>query len=316
MGGSALKNFPTRRYQKEEFSLVQERVLQLLRSVNIDAAPLLYYREKETFGDLDVLVRWDKDVNLAITSILKLFRPQDFFINNAVLSLNVEELQVDFIITSSFTFPTSYHYFAYNDLGNFMGRIAKEVFDVKYGHDGLHANVKIGSNVIDKLEVSRDSKKIFEFLGFDYRRYMQGFDTLDDIFNYVINSLYFHPSYFALDKLNHINRTRNRKRANYSLFLEKIKDYDVKSLIPIPPHSVDSFFPDANIGENRNRIIASTLRYQNSKGRVIDILKSKGFTGKALGKAHQIIFHKLGACRDKYSEIVSNLTDEEVLFYL
>ncbi|GAF99140.1 unnamed protein product, partial [marine sediment metagenome] len=58
----------------------------------------------------------------------------------------------------------------------------------------------------------------------DYEKYLEGFDEVEDIFQYVIDSKYFNPKIFEYEQLNHQNRTRNKKRKNYELFLQYVKD--------------------------------------------------------------------------------------------
>jgi hypothetical protein len=102
------------------------------------------------------------------------------------------------------------------------------------------------------LLLSREPQAIFDFLGFDYSRYLQGFSELEDIFKFVIGSKYFDYHLFDLENLNTINRTRNRKRKTYNLFLAYLKDHNVTKEFTFNPDKttyvpwIAQSFPAAN----------------------------------------------------------------------
>lgn len=144
---------------------------------------------------------------------------------------------------------------------------------IKYGFCGLKAkiySVETGS-VLGEITVSKDNRKIFEFLGFDYDVYLQGFDTKQEIFDFVVNGKYFDPERFQMHKLNHIDRKRNAKRATYHEFLTFINDNTFKpgykfKRKDIYYKDIDKFFPEANFlatlkdfrkKEKERKIIAS-----------------------------------------------------------
>ena len=56
MGGRALKKAFTRRYTKEEFEAVSQELLTKIRKTFDRADVPLYYHNKETFGDIDIIV--------------------------------------------------------------------------------------------------------------------------------------------------------------------------------------------------------------------------------------------------------------------
>ncbi len=227
MGGNALKNqITTRRYNREEFDKLSNEILGKSISVFPDAKIIPFYKNKESFGDLDIIVSIPPGFNYSFINhfIEKTFRPAGYSYNDKVYSFNVEELQVDLITVEPENYNTCLNYFSYNDLGNFVGRVAKGIFDLKYGHDGLTMPVRLeNNNTLGYATVSKDTTAILSVLGFDPERFFAGFNELEEIFNYVIKSRYFKKDLFDLENLNHINRTRNRKRDSYMKFLEYIK---------------------------------------------------------------------------------------------
>jgi len=219
MGGNAIKSVYTRRYQKEEFDILANEVISKLREKKFICQSTISYKSKESFGDLDVLVFKTMTMGEFMPIIKELFNPQEDYRNSDCYSIHYKELQIDFILVSPEEWETTTTYFSYNDLGNFMGRIARDL-GFRYGDYGLAYDFPEGERVI----VSRNVEKIFPFLGFNYERYCQGFNTLEDIFDYVINSNYFNKESFAYENLNHTNKARNLKRKSYVAFIEYIEN--------------------------------------------------------------------------------------------
>lgn len=220
MGGNALKNCVTRRYQADEFALLADEVLHALRRDFPDrrAALLPAYRSKADFGDMDVLMetapvgeirRWAVDT----------WNPAEVSANGNVISFECRQLQVDLIGQSPENFDTALAYYSWNDLGNLLGRIAHKM-GVRYGHDGLSVVLRDGNHQFAERVVSKDTDRILSFLGYDPARWRAGFDTLEDIFSFAASTPYFNAAIFDYDNRNHTARVRDRKRANYRGFLE------------------------------------------------------------------------------------------------
>ena len=89
-------------------------------------------------------------------------------------------------------------------------------FNLKYGQNGLFVRIWSGINYSNKNDilVSKNYPKIFEFLGLDYQRWLEGFDEIEDIFEFVTTSHLFDPKEYQLNRLNKTNRDRNLKRKN------------------------------------------------------------------------------------------------------
>lgn len=99
MGGSALKNTQTRRYELDEYLRIANLVTVKLSSlVNVHRVNVIpHIRDKQTFGDLDVLYTTWSDVAVRRDAIQRMFSPNEIVKNGDVISFNVEELQVDAI---------------------------------------------------------------------------------------------------------------------------------------------------------------------------------------------------------------------------
>jgi hypothetical protein len=114
------------------------------------------------------------------------------------------------------------NYFAWNDLGNLMGRVAHKL-GFKYGHEGLSMTFRDGDYQYAEVNLSKDPRAIVEFLGYDYDRFAEGFDTVEEIFNFTASTEFFNKDIYLLENRNHTSRTRDRKRKTYSEFLTWIE---------------------------------------------------------------------------------------------
>lgn len=249
MGGNALKNTKTRRLNKQDFSDTQSIVIEKLQSffpsARIESIPA--YFDKKTFGDLDILIsadvvksfkdkekekKWMAEVNPLGVLMSKLFNSEEAIENDTVLSFDYREhkeveygFQIDLIYTDNDYFDFAKNYFSYNDLGNLIGRVAAGM-GLKFGHNGLTYNVKEKDDHFAIVEISRDFYKSLDFLGFSVERYKQGFNNLEEIFEYVSSSKYYNPDLYKLENRSYAERVRDRKRPTYRAFLKYSSDLE------------------------------------------------------------------------------------------
>lgn len=249
MGGNAIdQTYDSKPGRKpaDEYFRIMERTCWKLNNMfpwSLTSAVRAYHT-KSSFGDGDILLDRDELPPNWIRLVHSMFSPQNMVINRFKgtplsykwndevppaspecfsVSFDVQGLQVDLILVDREEFHTARVYYAFNDLGNFMGRIAERM-GFTYGWNGFWKEVRYQGEVVDKLLVSRDSRKVFEFLGYDYDRFKQGFDTLEDVYQFAASTKYFNRHPFLLENRNHKSRVRDAKRASYNGFLEWMKD--------------------------------------------------------------------------------------------
>lgn len=229
MGGKAF-GFEAKRMEKDEYEDTLALNLARINSsqhYNGMGKGVISYSNKETFGDIDILVPsehfsfdkfWDKHK----------FRYKDFKRNGSVISLlDKQDRQIDIITTPLDIYNIHYNYLAYNDMGNFIGRIAKSL-NLKYGHDGLSMVVRYKGDATRKIGVipiSTDVQYIYDLLDIPYRCY----DTMEQIYKDIMSSKYYHKDSFLLEKQSHHARVRDRKRKSYHGMLNYIKDNDTST---------------------------------------------------------------------------------------
>ena len=181
-------------------------------------------REKETHGDIDVLV-YSRGVEDAFRHLNTFFDVRQYIKNpsgyNVLLFIRDKYVQVDLNKVSMEDFNFAYDYFSWNDLGNLIGRIAHRQ-GLKFGHDGLWYIYRDGDQLLGEVLITGSYLDALEYLGFDSQQYEDGFDTFEDMFRWVETSQYFEPCAFPLEHRNHQARMRDSKRKTYQAFLRRI----------------------------------------------------------------------------------------------
>lgn len=299
MGGLALKNLtiPTRRYERAEFDIISVELLDTLRQTFKRVAMPLFYKNKKSFGDADLIVSMEGFNGNIRDYITETFKPTEIFHNGNCYSFDYKDLQVDLITLAPEHFDSNEMYLSYNDLGNFIGRIAQG-FGLKYGQEGLwYEHYFKGTNLGSSkpIIISKNYKEIYEFLGLSYERWEQGFDELEDIFEYIATCKYFNWERFQLKSLNKINRERNLKRKSYMSFLEwidnNVADDNHKFIFDKTQEEyndiIGAAFPDSDLELNIRK-----LEYEHCRGLYIkakfnggDVMRKYGLKDKALGDA-------------------------------
>ena len=336
MGGNIKFVTPTKRYSVEEYnkasSEVIEKLSQTIFTVNCadkNIQIVKSYKTKESFGDCDIVVNSEYLKSNYIESIVSSFKLKvgDWSKNGNVFSFVYEKMQVDLIITPSDEFQTSLDYFAWNDLGNLIGRQSKRI-GIKFGHDGSYIIVKDKDQVLGKILLTKNISKLFDVLGLDYTVWKNGFDTLEDIFKFVASGKYFNPDIYLFENRNAISRERDRKRATYNSFLKWCETYtgsvyNHKEKSERTGYNIVQPYFDRDIIPN----FPQTLELYNSlvATHKLNILYKEKFNGVIINKLTGLEGKELGAFMSwvktkkipfiKYKEKTCNLIIKRLHYY-
>lgn len=231
MGGKALTDGLTRRQTREEYFQKSFEVTTILNSqVDLYSKLTKTYTQKDSFGDSDII--YFSPEPLSKDDVEYLFQDsKEVKRNNTVISFEYKEMQVDLIWAHSDYFWFCYEYHGNHDLGNFIGKLAHK-FGMKFGHDGLWLPIRDDTQHVQDVLVTRDHRKAMEFLGFDYEVYRNGFNTPEEIFQYVTTSPYYNPDFYLLENNNTISKMRDKKRPSYNAFLKFGAEYTGQRWLP------------------------------------------------------------------------------------
>ena len=296
MGGRALKGTFPRRYERQEFEDISKELTERLQLTFKRVDVPLFYKNKKTFGDADIVVsleELDDEFNMR-EFITTEYAPNEIFHNGNCWSFDYKELQIDIITVSGEHYDSTLMYLSYNDLGNFIGRLAHGL-GLKYGQEGLWYEHNFKGSNIGTIMISKDYPKIFNFLGISYDRWAEGFDELEDIFKYISESKFFNWKMFQLKELNKINRDRNMKRASYTSFLEWMDanvadeehEYKFEKDKTLYFNLLNETFPESDLVTQVRRLEYLECRrlYIQSKFNGGDVMRKYGLKDKKLGDA-------------------------------
>lgn len=146
--------------------------------------------------------------------------------NSNVLSFLFNSFQIDLIFVKSDIFEYSWNYFNWNDVGNLIGRLAKQ-YGLKHGWQGLYYVQRNGDHVVKEHLLSTQYLDILKCMCLDKYTFFKGFETYQEMFDWFVSSPRFIPDIFKFENLNHTNRVRDRKRKTYNMFLNYLEEIDV-----------------------------------------------------------------------------------------
>lgn len=266
--------------------------------------------EKDTHGDIDLLVlsehiqavrgtlidfSWKnpKTNRSYLHELSQDPNSLDNFMCEFVIGDTSYIVQVDLIKTPENIFSFAYGYFSFNDLGNLIGRIAHRR-GMKFGHDGLWYVHRRGDRVLAEILVSDDFFDALRYLGFDDDKWHPGFETFEEMFEWVARSEYFESSAYPLEHQNHRARTRDRKRKTYNMFLDWLEEngYDMSYVPSKKEEAIAQLFNDfPGVSQQVNAAEEADDLRMAYKKRIngIKVNELTGTEGKDLGSLMNIV---------------------------
>ena len=252
MGGNLFK---LGRIPKEKYIKIEREIRQYL-NLKLDNAYRIprYYANKLDFGDLDIIINSDRladNWEEIRQEIVKDLNIQQYKSNGRVFSTVYQNFQIDYFTTSDEFFESTYNYLSFNDLGNLIGKICRR-FNLKYGEKGLaYVYRRELGNYKKDLTITTNFKEISNFLKLNYDKWEKGFNNLEEIYQWVIDSPYFSVQPYLLRSTTLNNRIKNRP--TIQKFIEYIEKNNVtktynylenrSEYIPL----IDRSFPKVNL---------------------------------------------------------------------
>lgn len=317
MGGKALKKVETRRYNLEEYKETSSFIISELKKILLYSviSDIPYLREKETFGDLDVLVSFNTstDIQSIMQIILNHFQPDEHIKNGKVLTFNYKDLQVDIVFTPLECFPLSLTYYSWNDAGMLLGRIC-HYLGLKYGPEYLRLLVLNDNDRVCDIPLTNDPKIIFSILGLDFEIFKNGFDNYTQLFDFISTSKYFYYDIFDSALINSASRRRDNKRVSLHLFFEYLtlnqerwKHSNKKRTQDENIEFIDKLFPE--------KFIYNTIAEANRKIEIKRLVSEKWNGNIIMSIIPDLVDSKLGNAINKHKEYVKSF-DLDFEYYI
>jgi len=318
MGGSAFVQqfgIESKRIPDEQY-LVLTDGLQKIFAEKFNKTHLVQsYRQKQDHGDADFLI-WPNenpvDLDLLGEEISATHRVK----NSNITSYLIGGFQVDLIFCQQKWFETSCFYYDFDPSGNLSGKLAHK-FGLKLGHDGLSYILRDCKNTykLGQIDISNDPEQICKFLDLNWGLRKNGFDTQKEIFEYVVSSKYFNHKMFSYEAMNHIARTRDRKRESYRQFMQHIegceaKDFEFEQDKEQYLGYINDFFPKAKLTETIEQLFAKRAKItelsQKFNGEIA--MKISGLVGRDFGT----IFGSYKAGKGEWLEFLDDNSSENI----
>lgn len=338
MGGSALDR-QTERAGPQHYLNVYVQVQRRLQSEWPEAVTYLprKHRFKQDHGDLDLLVRRDT-VDLSRDWVKSAFGVDEVVVNGGVWTFGVglevpssdtnetSTLQVDLVTKRKEHWEMSKAFFDQSGLGNLMGKLCRWL-RYKWGFQGLRMPVyrdpkgersmKYGEYVL-----TRDPQEAFEFLGFNYERFQEGFQDMTEIFEYVRSSDYFCREPFMPKNMTADQKQRDRKRPVWDQFKNYLQDLEQLGELPSKPESRPTQEEAVNrakkafsqselhtrLEEDKRHLELREKSKETWTGRVP--MKKFGVEGRELGQMLENFYDTFTNERRRYEWLVQNSREE------
>ena len=185
------------------------------------------YADKPDFGDMDILFKSRPDWEQLRQKIIEDLGITEYKATGRVFSTVYKGLQTDFFSVPGRYLNSTYTFMSFNDLGNFIGRMCRR-FNLKYGEEGLSYVYRRPGNENYKidLEITQDFKKICAFLDLDYASWLVGFDSLESLYKWIIQSKCFSVAPY-LDEIRGKMKGREKERQTVTKFVAWLKHNNI-----------------------------------------------------------------------------------------
>ena len=231
MGGNVFKD-NRRMESKKEFYSVYGEQHKFLSSKNIHEFIELprQIESKTSFGDMDLVVNIDK-LNTYKSKLIDAGYPVSR--NGIVLSYQTpEKYQIDLIGIDKCKLNYALRYFSFGDHGNILGRLVKFQFQLKHGFNGLsYEFITDSPNYRRLIELSYVYDDILDLLKLNKYKFIEGFETEEELFDWIYESPYMNTTIYSFDKLKTSDAKRDKKRKFYCRWLDYLKTKPKKEYV-------------------------------------------------------------------------------------
>lgn len=289
------------RLTPEEFHSHRQRFEDVFKSLGVEGQSPLFYRTKDSFGDVDFLINEDTldgfitreeflDIMVEQFGLVK--KTNESVYKSHQVMYDMDGVDIDFLFSKNY--DMDFHMLSYNDLGGFISDLAKRNNLYLKLHKGIfvelggYGNVSLRDKHYTPLNIKFSD--VLAFLGLDYSRWEQGFEDLESIFEFVTSSPQFYSGMFSYKNLNNKRRTRAKKRKTFVEFHKYVKEKF--EFTDQPPKCVNfkDFFSEDVISYLDSEV-ARVVEYENTVGTIREerkefaqrVMDATGIDGKTLG---------------------------------
>lgn len=309
MGGKAFKD-SLRIESKKDYQNLYNEQKELFKDITNGFYLPRQLNSKTSFGDLDIILSKDY-IDLVAERLESLNHPIIITRNplteeityNVISYLYDNKYQVDLIFIENDHIDYALDYFSFGDQGNISGMLLRK-YSVKNSFLGLYFTYRQDNgNYKRDILISNKYEDYLNLLELDVDTFYRGFNTQEEVFEWITSSPFFESGIYSLNKLNHKRRARDSKREYYTNFLKYLETKD----LPVESNK----FLKLDSEEFKERYLKHELEYEElkrfkNKFNGFLITNLCGLEGESLGKF-------INDFKKQYSkEDILQFTDEEL----
>ena len=217
MGGNVFsKEYKSLPITKDSLSSFTEKIIPILKDLNIIYKFPKYFNSKTIFNDLDIICDFDNTISKS--DMISYFEGRNIpvKINSPAVSLLIDNHQVDLIETVNYDFSS--FLIDYGDTIVYIKRLLKNLDpNLTINTKGLEYKVRFKSTLVTVF-ITDDVYYILNLLDLNYKTYLDGFDSIEDVFDWIYQSKYFNTETMSIVSCNNKTRSRLNKRPSTQLF--------------------------------------------------------------------------------------------------
>jgi hypothetical protein len=309
MGGHALKTTNQERLERKDYLIIEKEVIKKIEII-LDCYYIpRYFDDKETFGDLDIL--YDSDDDEIYLKIVALLESKECVKNDNIFSCEYKLFQVDFIKTDPVHIECNKCFLDYGSFGEITSKMFKK-YELKYGHNGLYMKVYHNHDrckLITKICLTTNPKEVFDYIGLEYEKFKNGFNTQEEMFDFIVKCNYFDKNIYVTDDPNYLQKTKEKKRPVYKNFVDYItdKEYPVNNYIKYCDENKTEYqINTIRLFDKEDVFNEENIKYQNQ-------IKIKSiYNGKLVNNLTKYENKELGTFMKNFKEKIENF-DEYIL---
>ena len=173
--------------------------------------------------------------------------------------------------------------------------------------------LRSGDYVFKEVMVSENPDLIFQFGDYNYGEFLNGFDELEDMFDYVHTSKYFNKDIFLFHNRNHKSRVRDAKRPSYTAFLKYCETLEGATHYEWKSNLTKGYYLEDD--EHQGFLDKAFELFPGFRERfaatVIEFNKSKLFKSKFSGEQ---VMYLTGLCRKELGQFMQFLRNNNTDF--
>lgn len=283
MGGKAHKNYNVNRIssdEREELLRYFQDTLQDVTSIVESPIPI---PEKNTHGDLDLIVvlkeNVEKDTLHKKLASIGLYDEQEG--KSYLINLHDKIVQVDLMFTSKVKFPLVKFIASYGDLGMILGLYAKKSGFSLGPHAGLEIKmVSSVSGIAATYPITKCPVEICDFFGLSHSVWQNGFESTDAIFQWLLPVIH-------IGQLDTTHKLSDRTLYQQYIIWSSSRFQPIIPFIPKFPASFS--FADVSMAHGafeareQFRINYKKIFCADTVNNILSINHNTTFTGKELG---------------------------------